>query len=127
MNHAHYLLLRDKLLPAYKDAHLQVIAMFDLKRAKDYLISLNLHEGICYAAKWNNHELISSTLWVECFKRTFMGFWHRTPISCSFMSELVECLEVRITIMKDLIHNYELGNTSCPHIGIRHPSLKINF
>lgn len=121
MNNAHYRLLKDKLLPDYVDAHFQVVAMFDVNIAKDYLKSKHMHTGICHSAHDNYHEVISETDWVGHFKRTFMGFWSRVPASCNYLSEVTYALEVRIAIMEELISFYEKGMTTNPEQFISHP------
>lgn len=125
MNNAHYLLLKDKLLPDYKEAHQHVVGMFSVNGAKEYLASKNMHAGICYAANKNYHEIISETDWVGHFKRTFMGFWGRTPSSAVYFYEVIRALELRISIMEQLVAAYR--KSSNPELDVTHPSDEVRF
>jgi len=127
MNQAHYILLRDKLIPDYTSAYSHVEQMYNIDTAKQYLKSQNLHTGICYAAKDKYHEIITNTPWIEYFQRTFMGFWSRVPMSCTFHGEILRSLEIRIWLMKKLVANYESGLTKNPQVGIIHPNDTVQF
>lgn len=126
MNQAHYILLRDKLLPDYKSAHHHVVAMYSASDAKKYLQGRNMHAGICHSANITYHEKIAETDWVQHFKRTFMGFWGRTPISAVYFYEITHALETRIYIMEQLVANYEKGVIE-PQLNISHPGDRVRI
>jgi hypothetical protein len=92
------------LIPYYKE-HLKVVRKMDsLLTAYEYLISNDLHHGICACATNVFGVGIYGADWIEKLTKARGSVYiANTPYHCNTLPEIIQSLETRISIMESML------------------------